>query len=100
MSELEKIYIHILRVGFVVLRQAIDSGDSEWLSAEIEMLHNIPSLIGEENPERHRYYWMVERPHHVAWAESHKPDEARKRIRTYYEPIWDELKKQQLGLFG
>ena len=97
MTELDKIYIHLLRVGFVVLKQAIDSGNADWVRAEVEMLHNIPSLIGEVNSERHRYYWNEERSQYIAWADSHGTNETRSRIRTYYEPIWDELEKLVKG---
>ena len=65
MDDLNALYAKLLSLGFIVLRQAVDSGDAEWMEAELEMLHNIPSLLGEDNLERHRYYWFTEllQPH-------------------------------------
>jgi hypothetical protein len=97
MSELDSIYLHLLRVGFVVLKQAPASGDTSWVYAEVEMLHNIPSLVGEQNPKRHRYYWDLERPHYIAWVAAHGSGEARSQMRTYYEPIWSELARLHEG---
>lgn len=54
-------YAKLLSLGFVVLKQAAHSRNREWLEAELEMLHNVPSLLGEDNVERHRYYWFSER---------------------------------------
>jgi len=91
MSELDALYARLLSLGFVVLRQAIDSGDPEWITAELEMLHNVPTLLGEGNPERHRYYWFTERTHYIDWASAPGRDGPRSRMLTYYEPIWREM---------
>ena len=91
MSDRDRIYTELLQAGFVVLRQAIESGDSDWLSAEVEMLHNVPSLIGDQNPERHAYFWTQERDQYVQWVASSGSHAAESRMRTYYEPIWSEL---------
>lgn len=91
MSELDHLYARLLQVGFIVLNQAIDSGDQDWVRAEVELLHNVPSLLGEDNSERHRYFWDQERTHYIEWAQASGPEEARTRMRTYYEPIWREL---------
>jgi hypothetical protein len=91
MAELDRLYARLLQVGFVVLNQAIDSGNKEWVRAEVEFLHNVPTLLGEENSERHRYFWNEERNHYVDWVSTRGPEEARSRMRTYYEPLWSEI---------
>lgn len=91
MNELDRLYARLLQVGFIVLDQAIESGDQDWVRAEVEFLHNIPSLLGEENSERHRYFWNEERSHYIDWVSTRGPEEAQSRLRTYYEPIWSEL---------
>ena len=91
MSELDRLYARLMQVGFLVLRQAIDSENADWIRAEIELLHNIPSLLGEENFERHRYFWTHERDQYLNWLLSHGSAEARSRMRTYYEPLWKEM---------
>jgi hypothetical protein len=91
MSELDHSYARLLQVGFLVLNQAFESGNQDWVRAEIEMLHNIPSLLGDENIKRHQHYWTAEREHYLDWLARHGSAEARSRMRTYYEPIWAEL---------
>ena len=91
MSELDTLYRKLLHLGFIVLRQAVESGNSDWLNVELEMLHNVPSLIGEENPHRHQYYWTSERVAYIDWITHSGQAEAISRMRTYYEPIWNEM---------
>jgi hypothetical protein len=55
------------------------------------LLHNIPSLIGESNVERHKYFWFQERTHHVQWVSAPGREKARSRMLTYYKPLWDEM---------
>jgi hypothetical protein len=91
MNELDRVYGSLLQAGFLVLRQAIDSGNEDWVRAEVEFLHNVPSLLDEENAERHRYFWNWERTYYLDWLKSHGNEEAQSRMRTYYEPIFEEL---------
>jgi hypothetical protein len=91
MASLDALYIRILHLGFIVLRQAIDSNRPDWVEAELQMLHNIPSLVGEKNVLRHQYYWLKERPTYVAWVSSPGRDEEKSRMRMFYKPIWDEM---------
>lgn len=91
MASLDPLYVQMLSVGFVVLRQAADSGNNEWIAAELELLHNVPSLIGEPNLERHRYFWQHERTHYLERISGIGLADALSRMRTYYEPIWDEI---------
>ena len=90
MSELDRLYGRHLQVGFVVLKQALQSGNPDWVRAEVELLHNIPSLLGEDNIERHQYFWTGERQHYLDWLSEHGTAEARLRMRTFYEPLWNE----------
>ena len=91
MGELELLYARFLQVGFVVMRQAVESANRDWIDAEIELLHNVPSLVGEANAERHRYFWLQERTHHIEWVSGPGREEAKSRMLTYYKPIWDEM---------
>jgi hypothetical protein len=91
MDERDILYARFLQVGFIVLNQAVDSGDQDWIRAEIELLHNVPGLLQESNLERHHYFWNQERTHYIDWVQAHGSEEARSRMRTYYAPIWDEL---------
>jgi hypothetical protein len=91
MDSLDRLYARMLQLGFVVLRRAIESGIEDWVHAEIELLHNVPSLLGEENSERHRYFWEQERVHYREWVSEQESHEADSCMRTYYEPLWDEM---------
>jgi len=91
MSRLSELYAELLSVGFLVLRQAVDAHDNGWIRAEVEMLHNVPSLMDEENVERHRYSWLSERPAYIEWASAPGRETAKSRMRTFYEPVWSEM---------
>jgi hypothetical protein len=91
MDELDRLYARLLAVGFVVLRLAVESSDRDWIDAELELLHNVPSLIGEANVERHKYFWFQERTHHIQWVSAPGREEAKARMLTYYKPLWDEM---------
>lgn len=90
MSHLDQMYVQTLQVGFLVLRQAVESVDREWVEAEIEFLHNLPSLVGETNKARHRYFWLKERTRYIEWVSGPGREEAKSRMLTFYEPIWRE----------
>lgn len=91
MNELDVLYARLLQLGFIVLKEAAQTGDREWLGAELEMLHNVPSLLGEENIERHRYFWFSERQTYIDWASVPGRDRAKSRMLTYYAPIWQDM---------
>jgi hypothetical protein len=91
MRQLDLLYAEFLKAGFVVLRMALNSKDWEWVEAEYEVLHNVPSLIGETNIERHKYFWLGERTLHMSWASKPEREEAQSRLLAYYKPIWDKM---------
>lgn len=90
MEPLNSFYARLLQVGFIVLRQAVWSGDQEWAQMEVQHLHNIPSLINETNVARHRHFWLQERQSYIEWA-TQKGGEPRSRMLTYYAPLWREM---------
>lgn len=91
MNKLDKLYCKLLDVGFIILKQAIDSGNEEWVQAELEMLHNVPSLVGESKYKRHEYYWIKERPKYIDFISDHGDALAKSKMKTYYVPIWKEM---------
>jgi len=91
MNDLDCCYARHLEVGLILVRQALDSGDLIWLSVELELIHNIPSLLGEQNSGRHKYFWSQERALYINWMSTFGSDHQLSRMRTFYEPIWDEL---------
>lgn len=99
-AALDRLYAQLLQVGLVVLRQAAEDGDNKYVLAELELLHNVPSLIGEENVERHRFFWEQEIPQYLERLTSRGDKLARSRMRTYYEPLWDEMTPLMRNLLG
>ena len=91
MDELNSLYIQMLHVGMLVLRQALSEGDKEWADAEVELLHNVPSLINEPDACHHEYFWNATRAHHVEWASKPGHERAKSRMKTYYEPLWVQM---------
>jgi len=91
MDDLDRLYVRLLQVGLLVLDQALEAGDTEWARIEIQHLHNVPSLVDEESAERHSYFWNDERAQYLDWLNTQGSELARSRMRTYYEPIWDEM---------
>jgi hypothetical protein len=91
MNELDSLYCRLLHLGFIVLQQAADAQDFEWLNAEVEMLHNVPSLIGETNIKRHEYFWQSERTTYIERSRIMGNDLQISRMKTYYEPIWEKM---------
>lgn len=93
MSKLDALYGRMLQLGLLVAREAISTGDLGWALAEVELLHNLPSLLGEQDINRHRYFWDGERAAYVEWMSLHGSAEANIRMHTFYYPLWDELEK-------
>lgn len=91
MDELNSLYIQMLHVGMLVLRQALSEDDKEWADAEVELLHNVPSLINEPDARQHLYFWEATRAHHVEWATDPGREHAKSRMETYYQPLWSEM---------
>jgi hypothetical protein len=91
MDRLDECYIRLLGCGLTILREAAYENNLSWVKAEVEFLHNIPSLIGEGNVKRHEYFWMQERSHYLSWLESHGPDKARSMIRALYLPVLNDM---------
>jgi hypothetical protein len=91
MNDLDTLYARLLHFGFIFLQQAAAQRDHAWLEAQLEMLHNIPSLIGETNAHRHEYYWRQERQAFIDWVSVPGREAAKSRMLTYYEPVWREM---------
>lgn len=103
LSDIDTLYGHVLTAGFISLREALDVGDLEWAKAETELLHNVPSLIGDRNWGRHDYFMDKERAVYIAWASASGRENVKARMRTFYYPFWSELEvlvKNRTERFG
>ncbi|WP_298867136.1 hypothetical protein [uncultured Gimesia sp.] len=90
MDELQRLYVQLLHNGLLEIRTAFGLDEKEWLEAEIDFLHNIPSLLNETNIHRHRYFWEKERPYYLERIEElHLDEEA--RMMSVYDNILQEI---------
>jgi hypothetical protein len=93
MTELDALYIAIMDAGLTKLRDAAVAGDLDQCKAEAEHLHNLPSLIGEENRQRHLYYFSTERTAYLKWVLSCNRRHVKEFVWTYYLPRWAQIGK-------
>jgi hypothetical protein len=100
MDRLATLYGKLLGFGFISIREAIHSQDDEWANAEVELLHNVPSLLEESNVERHRYFWFTEREHYLDWLRTSGRERPQSRMKIYYEPIWQEMEPILLDILS
>ena len=89
---MDEIYLEILRKGMPLLQMAITSRNEAWMDAEIDMLHNIPSLIGESNLHRHEYYWTAERIAYIDAILKIGGDPV-EYMQLCYDPLWVRLER-------
>ncbi|HZL90562.1 MAG TPA: hypothetical protein VFB96_19500 [Pirellulaceae bacterium] len=89
MTERDSIYVQILHHGLLRIRDSAALGHLEYCAVESEHLHNVPSLIGETNEERHLYYFSHERAHYLKHVDRSIPglDFTLRR----YEELWLRL---------
>jgi len=73
MTERDAIYVQILHHGLLRIRDSAALGHIQYCAIESEHLHNIPSLIGETNEERHLYYFSQERTHYIEHVDRSLP---------------------------
>ncbi|WP_406698386.1 hypothetical protein V5E97_05940 [Singulisphaera sp. Ch08] len=91
MSELDWIYQRILMCGLVSVRKALRLGEHEYCKCEIEHLHELPTLIGDENILRHRYYATGTRELYKRCLIMIDSTFARDHIETAYVGYWKAL---------
>ena len=87
-------YLQILTLGLNALRDAARAGDSARCFFEAEHLHNIPSLVGEENISRHLYYFNTERVRYIERAKAHDAEQKSdscKAVLSLYVSFWEKI---------
>ena len=96
MEKLDHIYKNILTLGLLEIRNAAQAGDAQRCHFESEHLHNLPSLIGEENIERHFYYFNRERMRYVEACQAHDFESGSVSCKQSLErlvPFWEDILK-------
>ena len=99
MKTLDTLYWSILKSGLICVRTAAEEGDLSRCRAEAEHIHNIPSLIGEENLRRHLYYANQEREVYIEWLLSTNRRELLEHVLLVFAGEWKEM-DLVLGIHG
>lgn len=100
MERLDTLYARLLHLGFTSIKEALRLQDYERANAEIQLLHNVPSLLGEPNVLRHQYFWLSEREQYIQWAKTQGSERSRAIMRMFYEPVWLEMEPILTELFA
>ena len=89
----DEVYRDILHFGLLHIRNAGYAGDARTCEIEADHLHNIPSLMGEENELRHQYYFEAERTLYLEriTAQDSPVAMSRKWTLARYHDLWAEL---------
>jgi hypothetical protein len=89
----DEVYLDILKWGLLHIRNAGCSGDARTCEIESDHLHNLPSLIGERNELRHRYYFDDERALYLEriTAQDSTAVELASFTMARYRELWAEL---------
>ena len=90
-NQLDGLYIELLRLGLLLLRQSIDSGNLDWSRQEVEHLHEVPALIGDSNPIHHCGYWNWSQGPYREWVSAQDSD-VQDSILAFYETVWTKMK--------
>lgn len=92
-DRIDQLYLKLLSFALNRVRDAAWDDDFERCGVEADFIHNIPSLIGEENRKRHIYHAVEERNRFLQWAQSVRRDDVSRDIVLFYNPIWEEMDK-------
>ena len=91
MNQLDKHYVRILSTALLQMRHAAERGDVDYCLAEAEHVHNVPSLLGEQNLRRHAYYYRAERMAFLRWIEATGREDVLSWVKMHYEGAWDGI---------
>jgi hypothetical protein len=89
-KSLDDDYRAILRLCAVLARNASYEESPARVRAELEHLHNIPSLMGESSVMRHYDYLHRIVSSYVRWLDENRP-EAAATVRADLGPVWKRM---------
>lgn len=98
MEERDRTYLQLLSLGLIAVRDCASAGDLERCKMEAEHLHNIPSLIGEQNKARHLYFISTEKNRYLGWVLGSRRDLV-DYVGMTYLPLWNKI-EETLGVGG
>ena len=87
----EQAYLDLLHRGLVMLRNFAHTGDVELCRIEADHLHNMPTLLHEDNEHRHEYYIQGERGLFLQRLRELGATEYLEQVRIFYSEPWQVL---------
>lgn len=100
MSEIDKIYLKLIMIGCVRVRNLCDLGLYDEVRAEAEHLHKIPSLIGCGIAYPHFFYLRVHRCRFVDSMNEVAVPESLEHVKSVYDSLWRKLEYMVKNVFG
>lgn len=91
MSELDRLYLDLVHLGLVSIRNAACAGDVDWCRVEAEHIHEFPTLIGETNMSRHIYHATSPREAYLEWIVQNRRADVREHVRRWYAHTLQEI---------
>ena len=93
MRDLDAYYVRMMHVGLLAIRRALGEHNCEWAERLVDLLHNLPSLIGETKPERHSYFWNFDRASYLDWVTCTLNHACSLHMENYFVPIWNKMEQ-------
>jgi hypothetical protein len=87
----EQAYLDILHRGLVLLRGLAGAGDTALCRIEADHLHNIPTLLHEDNERRHVYYIRHERGLYLLRLRERGAAQYLEQVAIWYSEPWRVL---------
>lgn len=87
----DKAYLSLLHSGLVMLRNIAHSGHIDLCRIEAEHLHEIPTLVGDPNEGRHKYYLRETRGLYLQSLRELGAEEYLEHANIWYSEPWRVL---------
>lgn len=87
----QQAYLDLLERGLVMIRNFAYAGNIELCRIEADHLHNIPSLLHEDNERRHVYYIRGERGLYLQRLRERGAAEYLEEVGIWYAGPWRVL---------
>src|SRR5687767_8441487 len=87
----QQAYLDLLHRGLLLLRNFAEAINAELCQVEADHLHNIPTLVHEDNERRHEYYIRVERGAYLQRLRELGNVEYLEQVGIWYSESWQVL---------
>jgi hypothetical protein len=91
LNQVDRIYLKLLLIGSIRIRNLCDLGLYDEVRAEAEHLHHLPTLIGDPVCHSHYFYLRTHRHRFLEAMKSKGTMESLRQVGTTYEGLWKQL---------